>query len=95
MREGSGAGAGCHRWYTRRAWAKREAEAVGGEDEDTDGDVGVARDAIVGAAREVGVDVGAVHGMDVDIGTARDAGWSPKATCGMSTVSEVPATEEG
>jgi hypothetical protein len=50
MCEGSGMGVRCCRWYIRGGgWAKREAKAVRGANEDADGDVGAARRAGGGA----------------------------------------------
>jgi hypothetical protein len=78
-------------------WAKCEAEAVRGADEDTDGNVG--------SARGAGVDTGVACGAVVDVRSARDSGWGAwaasgaswgaGAACGMATISEVPTTEEG
>jgi hypothetical protein len=77
-------------------WAKCEAEAVRGADEDTDGSVG--------SARGAGVDTGVACGAVVDVRSARDSGWGAwaasgaswgaGAACGMATISEVPTTEE-
>jgi hypothetical protein len=78
-------------------WAKCEAEAVRGADEDTDGSVG--------SACGAGVDTGVACGAVVDVRSARDSGWGAwaasgaswgaGAACGMATISEVPTTEEG
>jgi hypothetical protein len=86
-------------------WAKCEAEAVRGADEDTDGSVSSARGTGVRAARGAGVDTGVARGAVVDVRSARDSGWGAwaasgaswgaGAACGMATISEVPTTEEG
>jgi hypothetical protein len=83
-------------WYNRGGWAKQEAEAARGTDEDAYRDIsaacGAGRDAGamcgagVGASAVCGVDGGveATHGMDGDAGAVR----------GMKIVSGVPTIEE-
>jgi hypothetical protein len=55
MREGSGAGVGCHCWYTRGGSVKCEAEAT----LDADEEVGAARGAVEGVAVTHGTGGGA------------------------------------
>jgi hypothetical protein len=76
---------------------KCEAEVVCGTTEDADGDAGATcgTGMDVRAMRGTIVDVGAARGMGKDVEAMCVVGWGTGAVCGMTTVSEVPAPEEG